>query len=89
VVGEMAYLNSRSPRRSTTVSTLSPLTYLEISNAALALASEECLEHFRQALVSAVVRRLDLANQTLALHGQPARQVARTAALELTPLDDA
>ena len=59
-----------------------------VSNAALALSSEECLEHFRQELVSAVVRRLTLANETLALHGQPAKTAAQSARLELAPLDD-
>ena len=88
VVGEMAYLNGNNPKRSATVTTLSPLTYLEVSNAALALSSEECLEHFRQELVSAVVRRLTLANETLALHGQPAKTAAQSAKLELAPLDD-
>ena len=88
VVGEMAYLNGNNPKRSATVTTLSPLTYLEVSNAALALSSEECLEHFRQELVSAVVRRLTLANETLALHGQPAKTAAQSARLELAPLDD-
>ncbi len=91
VVGEMAYLNSQNPRRSATVTTLSPLTYLEVSNAALALSSEECLEHFQKALVSAVVRRLALANETLARHGEPARQPApvQKEMLELAPLDEA
>ncbi len=88
VVGEMAYLNANNPKRSATVTTLSPLTYLEVSNAALALSSEECLEHFRQELVSAVVRRLTLANETLVLHGQPAKPAAQSARLELAPLDD-
>ncbi len=88
VVGEMAYLNGLSPKRSATVTTLAPVNYLEVSNAALALSSEECLEHFRQELVSAVVKRLSLANEALALHGQPAKHAAQSVRLELTPLDD-
>ncbi|OIQ89937.1 serine/threonine-protein kinase PrkC [mine drainage metagenome] len=87
VVGEMAHLDSGSPRRSATVTTLAPLTYLEVSNSALALSSEECLEHFRQALVSKVVRRLALANATLAKAGEPAAIAAHADQLELAPLD--
>ncbi|HUY02313.1 MAG TPA: protein kinase [Rhodocyclaceae bacterium] len=87
VVGEMAYLDSGSPKRSATVTTLAPLTYLEVSNSALALSSEECLEHFRQALVAKVVRRLALANATLAKAGEPAAIAAHADRLELAPLD--
>ena len=91
VVGEMAYLDSLSPRRTASVATCSPLIYLEVSNAALALSSEECLEHFRQGLVSAVVRRLALANETLARHGDAAQQWVKTekTGLELEPLGEA
>ena len=88
VIGEMAYLNTLMPRRSATVTTITPITYLEVSNAALALSSEECLEHFRVALVSAVVRRLALANETLAAHGEPAREPVKEFTLELEPLDE-
>lgn len=88
VVGEMAYLNAFNPKRSATVATLSPLTYLEVSNAALALSSEECLDHFQKALVSAVVRRLALANETLARHGEPAQQPVQMEKLELELLGE-
>ncbi len=86
VVGEMAHLDSGNPRRSATVTTLLPLTYLEVSNSALALSSEECLEHFRQVLVSKVVRRLALANAALAKTGEPATGAAQSDRLELAPL---
>ena len=92
-VGEMDYLDTTNPRRSATVATCSPLTYLEVSNAALALSSEECLEHFRQALIAAVARRLAMANEARAMHGQPARQTSQPPAqketLELEPLGEA
>ena len=87
VVGEMAHLDSGNPRRSATVTTLLPLIYLEVSNSALALSSEECLEHFRQSLVSKVVRRLALANATLATTGEPATIAVHAGQLELAPLD--
>jgi len=89
VVGEMAYLDSLNPRRSATVTTLQPLTYLEVSNSALALSSEECLEHFRQALVSKLVRRLALANASLARAGEPATPASHADKLELAPRDEA
>jgi hypothetical protein len=37
---------------------------------ALALASEECLEHFRSQLISTVVQRLARANSALAAQGE-------------------
>ncbi len=90
-VGETAYLNSAVPQRSSTVVTLTPVTYLEVNPAALALASEECLEHFRQGLVAAVVRRLALANESLAIHAEEAMVATQVdkLELELEPLDEA
>ncbi len=83
VVGETAYLNSALPRRATTVTTLTRVVYLEVNPAALVMASEECLERFRQTLVATVVRRLALANEALAQAGEAAHEARRTDRLEL------
>jgi hypothetical protein len=47
------------------------------------MASEECLERFRQTLVATVVRRLSQANETLAKSGEAAHEARRTERLEL------
>ncbi len=70
VIGEMGYLDPRHLRRSATVVAASPVTFLEVSPSALALASEECLEHFRAQLISTVVQRLVRANAALAAQGE-------------------
>ena len=70
VVGEMGYLDPGHLRRSATVVASSPVAFLEVSPSALALASEECLEHFRGQLISTVVQRLARANAALAAQGE-------------------
>jgi len=70
VVGEMGYLDPNHLRRSATVIASSPVAFLEVSPSALALASEECLEHFRAQLISTVVQRLARANSALAAQGE-------------------
>lgn len=70
VVGEMGYLDPNHLRRSATVIASSPVAFLEVSPSALALASEECLEHFRSQLISTVVQRLARANSALAAQGE-------------------
>lgn len=70
VVGEMTYLDPSNPRRAATVLSLTPMVYLEVSPAALALATDECLEHFRDRLISTVVQRLVKANQGVAEKGE-------------------
>ena len=69
-VGEMGYLDPAHVRRSATVVAISPVAFLEVSPSALALASEECLEHFRGQLISTVVQRLARANAALAAQGE-------------------
>ncbi len=91
VVGEMAYLNQDLPRRCASIVTLTPIVYLDVNNAALALATEECFERFQKRLVSTAIRRLAVADQSLASHGEQARRPAATDKLEieldLEPLD--
>ena len=89
-VGETAYLDTTAPFRTNSVVTLTSVTYLEINPAALALATEECLEHFHRALTATVVKRLQRANEALSLHCPPARQASRVdrLELELEPLDE-
>jgi eukaryotic-like serine/threonine-protein kinase len=82
-VGEAAYLNTAVPRRTNTVTTLTPVIYLEVNPAALNMSSEECLGHFRQTLVASLVRRLELANTALAQSAVPAHQGRRTATVDL------
>lgn len=93
VVGEMAYLNQDVPRRCASIVTLTPIVYLDVNNAALALATEECFERFQKRLVSTAIRRLAAADQSLASHGEQARKPAATDKLEieldLEPLDGA
>jgi non-specific serine/threonine protein kinase len=70
VAGEMGYLDPLHVRRSATVIAASPIAFLDISPSALALASEECLEHFRGQLISTLVQRLVRANVALAAQGE-------------------
>jgi non-specific serine/threonine protein kinase len=90
VVGEMAFLNQDLPRRSASVVTLTPLTWLEVNGSALALATDECRERFQKRLVSTAVRRLSEADHQLAGHGEPAHQPAALdkIEIELEPLDE-
>jgi hypothetical protein len=71
VVGEMAHLYPGAARRHATVVTLEPCRFLEISGAALALASEELQERMQKALIAKVIDRLRAANQRL-IQGAPA-----------------
>jgi non-specific serine/threonine protein kinase len=93
-MGELAYLDAcpdaQPARNSMTVITLTSLTYLEVNPAALALASEECLEHVQQRLQSAVARRLMQVSHLLAKHGEPAQQATSVESLgfELALVDD-
>jgi len=91
VVGEMAYLNQDEPRRSASVVTLTPIVYLDVNNAALALATEECYQRFQKKLVATAVRRLAAADQSLASHGEQAHKPAAVdkleIELELEPMD--
>ncbi|MDR1888840.1 MAG: protein kinase [Zoogloeaceae bacterium] len=92
VIGEMAYLHPSNDQRQTTVVTLEPCRFLEISGPALALASEELQERMRNALTACVLDRLRTANQKLAeMSADAAGSAAATASdagglkLELLP----
>ncbi|MBL8480899.1 MAG: protein kinase [Rhodocyclaceae bacterium] len=69
LIGELSYLDQGKTPRVATVITRSTVVLLEISPAALDIASEECLDRFRQQLVSSVVRRFATAAQELAKYG--------------------
>jgi len=84
VIGETTYLSLFDPRRTNTVTTLTPITYLDVNPSALGIASEDCVDHFRDALISAVIRRLALANTQLVTHAPPAHLGAK---LDRAPLD--
>jgi non-specific serine/threonine protein kinase len=83
VVGEMAYLNQDEPRRSASIVTLTSIVYLDINNAALTLATEECFERFQKKLVATAVRRLAAADHSLASYGEQAHKPAATDKLEI------
>ncbi len=93
-MGELAYLDAcpdaEPGKNSMTVVTLTPVTYLEVNPAALALSSEECLEHMQQRLQSAVARRLIQLSHVLAKHGDAAQQATSvdTLGFELALVDD-
>ncbi len=70
-VGETMYLDPTLRERHVAAVAKTALTFLEVSPSALAIASEECLEHFRQGLMSAAVHRLADAETRLAAHGEP------------------
>ena len=75
LVGEMAYLDAFEGKRTATVVSMTTLTYLDISAQALALASEECLEHFRERMTSVVVKRMAQSNRRLGEPVEPAQQI--------------
>jgi non-specific serine/threonine protein kinase len=75
--------------RTATVTALTPMIYLEVNTSALAIATEECLGHFRDALVATVVRRLAAATAIISADGRPAHKGSRPAKLELELMDEA
>jgi eukaryotic-like serine/threonine-protein kinase len=83
VVGEMAYLSQDVPKRSASIVTLTPIVYLDINNSALALATEECFQRFQKKLVATAVKRLAVADHSLASHGEQAHKPAMTDRLEI------
>lgn len=92
-VGELAYLDTlpdAEPKRcNVTGVTLTKAICLEYNPAALALATDDCLEKFRQLLISAAVRRLAKAQREQAKRGQTAiKPRDPLAGLELALLDD-
>lgn len=74
VFGEHAWLDQQEHRHSLSAVTLSPLTLLEINPSALALASEEVREQFRQQISSVLVRRMTELSRVVAQHNGPARR---------------
>ncbi|WP_341675163.1 protein kinase [Niveibacterium sp. SC-1] len=89
VFGESAFLDEQEKRQIAAVSTLTPVSYLEVNPAALVLASEECFEHFRTRLIGISVRRLAAAQRALAAGGDisAAPQDATQIGFELQLLD--
>ncbi len=83
VVGELAYLNQDAPRRCASIVTLTPIVYLDVNNAALALATEECFQRFQKKLVATAIRRLVAADHSLASLGEQAHKPATTDRLEI------
>ena len=83
VIGEMAYLSQDLPRRSASIVTLTPIVYLDVNYAALALATEECFQRFQKKLVATAVKRLAAADHSLASHGEQAHKPAMTDRLEI------
>jgi serine/threonine protein kinase len=91
-IGETGYLNNRSQVRSYSVTSLTRLTYLEVNAAALEIATEECVGHFRDALMATAMRRLAQAHEELTVHCPPARTGAKLdlelVELELVPMEE-
>ncbi|GAB4057094.1 serine/threonine-protein kinase [Uliginosibacterium sediminicola] len=85
--GETAYLDEVEHRQHASVVTLSLTRYLEISPAALSLASEECMEHFRQRLISTVARRLARAEAQIAASGVAATRPTNVTSIGLQLID--
>lgn len=88
--GETAYLDKVEHRQICTVVSRTFVRYLEITPAALALASEECYEHFRDRLVTVIVKRMARDETKLAETGLPALRAVNvtSAGMELQLLDD-
>jgi eukaryotic-like serine/threonine-protein kinase len=74
VLGEMAFLEPTQPTRSATVTSVGDSTFLEVNLAAYELASDECKEHFQNLQISALIRRLRIANAKVVEHSAPARK---------------
>lgn len=88
--GETAWLDQTDHRQMCSVVSKTFVRYLEVTPAALALASEECLEHFRDRLMSTVVKRLAAVSAEIAQHGEPALRATNvtTLGIELQLVDD-
>jgi serine/threonine protein kinase len=88
--GETAYLDKVEHRQICTVVSKTFVRYLEITPAALALASDECMDNFRDQLVTVLVKRMARDEALLAESGPPALRAVNvtSAAMELTLVDD-
>ncbi len=90
VFGETAWLDRYGGKRTATIVSACRLTYLEIHASALALASEECVEHFRDRLMSVLVRRFSESNRRLAERAEASSLAGsvRNVAFELALIDE-
>ncbi len=89
VIGEMSYLHPDSLGRSATVVTLTPIVWLEVNDAALGLATDECRERFQKRLTGITVQRLAEADKRLSAGAEPARRPANESIdLALEPMDE-
>ncbi|KAF7598584.1 MAG: serine/threonine protein kinase [Candidatus Dactylopiibacterium carminicum] len=88
--GESAYLDKQEHKQMATIVSRTEARYLEITPAALALASEECAEHFQARLTTSMVQRFSLACQRLAERGEKATRAVNVtvASMELQLVDD-
>lgn len=88
--GETAYLDEIDHKQQTSAVSMGVARYLEISPAALDLASEECREHMRSRLVTAMVQRLGKAERALAEKGESATRALNVTSvgIELQLLDN-
>lgn len=90
VFGEDGWLDAREHARKITVVTLTPIVYLEINPAALALATEEVQAHFRKEVTTVLIRRYATLAQAVAQGKEPATRgdYTATGGLDLQLLDD-
>lgn len=90
VFGELAWLDGENHRHVSSSVAVAPTTYLEISPAALALATEEVQARFRDDLATVVVKRFAEAMREAAKAGEPAVRGDFTASggLDLQLVDD-
>jgi non-specific serine/threonine protein kinase len=88
--GELAWLDNIDHRHLTTVVSVQATTYIEINPAALALATDEVRELFRQQVSTIVAKRLGQAAHELAKHGDPAVRgdFTQTGGLDLQLVED-
>ncbi|MGH9887676.1 MAG: protein kinase domain-containing protein [bacterium] len=63
--GEILYFENTNAKRVTTISSISPLTVIEIKAAALQKASDACQKQFNQAFLRILIDRLNTANGRL------------------------
>jgi serine/threonine protein kinase len=89
VIGELAFFNPGKSSRTGTVVAMTDCTFLEVSAAAYALASEETQEHFRKLVVDTLIRRVTAINEKLIESAPPARVGLKDTefAFDLVPMD--
>ncbi|MFN3984378.1 MAG: serine/threonine-protein kinase [Rhodocyclaceae bacterium] len=89
VFGELAWLDSIDHRHMMTVVVTEPLTFIEISPSALALATDEVRDSFHTLLATTAAKRLGRAGKELARYGEPAvrGELTATGGLDLQLVD--